>query len=44
MFTKNGMPLGPPFLFGDLAGFYRLLNPLANFMKSVFVIVRENKN
>jgi hypothetical protein len=44
MFTKNGMPLGPPFLFGDLAGFYCLLNPLANFMKFVFVVVRENKN
>jgi hypothetical protein len=38
------MPLGPPFLVSDLAGFYRLLNPFANFMKSVFVIVRENKN
>ena len=39
MFTENGMPLGPTLLFGDLAGFHRLLDAFTYFMQFVFVIL-----
>ena len=39
MFTKHRMPLGPTLLFGDLAGFHRLLDAFTNFMQFMFVIL-----
>ncbi len=42
-FTLNRMPFGPTFLFGDLAGFHRLLDSLTDCLEFVRVTIGEKR-